>query len=188
MSDALFPTRWQYDKPPPIEEFVRTFPDDYACGGHLAEKRWPDGFVCPHCGSRKGWRLEARPWLWECAGKGDNPKCRKQTSVIAGTFMQGTHLPLNKWFMAAYLMTTHSNSISALQLQPKIGVTYKTAWLLLHKLRRVMVNPERTPLAGNVEADETLIPVTRRMKAAAARLSSSARSRGSAGSRPAGSG
>lgn len=158
MSDALFPTRWQYDKPPPIEEFVRTFPDDYACAEHLAEKRWPDGFVCPHCGSRKGWRLEARPWLWECAGKGDNPKCRKQTSVIAGTVMQGTHLPLNKWFMAAYLMTTHSNSISALQLQPKIGVTYKTAWLLLHKLRRAMVNPERTPLPGNVEADETFIP------------------------------
>ncbi|MER8386592.1 hypothetical protein NKJ46_26355 [Mesorhizobium sp. M0166] len=80
--------------------------------------------------------LEGRPWLFECAGKGERPGCRKQTSVIAGTVMQGTHLPLRKWFLAAYLMATHSNSISALQLQPKLGFSYKTAWLVLHKLRR----------------------------------------------------
>lgn len=163
MSEALFPTRWQYDKPPSIEEFTREFHDDYACAEYLAGKRWPEGFVCPHCGSKKGWRLESRPWLFECAGKkadedGVLSPCRKQTSLIAGTVMQGTHLPLRKWFMAAYLMATHSNSISALQLQPKIGVTYKTAWLLLHKLRRAMVNPDRTPLQGDIEADETFMP------------------------------
>jgi len=158
MPEALFPTRWQYDKPPSIAEFMHEFPDNYACAEYLAKKRWPDGFVCRCCGSQKGWRLETRPWIWECAGKGTDRNCRKQTSLIAGTVMQGTHLPLSKWFMAAYLMATHSNSISALQLQPKIGVTYKTAWLLLHKLRRAMVNPEREPLRGNVEADETFMP------------------------------
>ena len=138
------------------------FPDDYACAEHLAERRWPDGFVCPHCGSRKGWRLEAKPWVWECAGKGEAPGCRRQTSVISGTVMHGTHLPLRTWFIAAYLVATHSNGISALQLQPKIGVgSYKTAWLLLHKLRRAMVAPDRTPLEGDVEIDETSIPFRR---------------------------
>ena len=72
--------------------------------------------------------------------------------------MHGTHLPLTKWFLAAYLLATHSNGISALQLQPKIGVTYKTAWLLLHKIRKAMVNPDRTPLSGNVDVDETAFP------------------------------
>lgn len=88
--------------------------------------------------------------------------CRKHTSVIAGTVMQGTHLPIRKWFLAAYLMATHSNSISALQFQPKLGVSYKTAWLLLHKLRRAMVNPERTPLSGTIDVDETAVPYRRK--------------------------
>jgi hypothetical protein len=157
--EAFFPTRWKYDKPPSIERFMADFPDDYACAEHLARKRWPDGFVCPHCGSKKGWRLEAKPWVWECAGKSDDPICRRQTSVIAGTVMHGTHLPLRTWFIAAYLVATHSNSISALQLQAKLGLgSYKTAWLLLHKLRRAMVNPDRTPLQGDVEIDESSIP------------------------------
>jgi hypothetical protein len=155
MIRPTFPTRWKNDRPPPIEDFVARFGDDYACADYLARKRWPDGFVCPHCGSRKAWRLEARPWIWECSGKGSNPRCRKQTSVIAGTIMHGTHLPLRKWFLAAYLMATHSNGISALQLQPKLGVTYKTAWLLLHKIRKAMVDPDRTPLSGDVDVDES---------------------------------
>jgi len=81
--------------------------------------------------------------------------------------MQGTHLPLRKWFLAAYLMATHSNSISALQLQPKLGVTYKTAWLVLHKLRRAMVNPDRTLLSGTVDVDESAIPFRRKKDALA---------------------
>ncbi len=76
--------------------------------------------------------------------------------------MQGTHLPLRKWFLAAYLVATHSNSISALQLQPKLGVSYKTAWLLLHKLRRAMVDPDRTPLSGDIDVDESAIPYRRK--------------------------
>jgi predicted RNA-binding Zn-ribbon protein involved in translation (DUF1610 family) len=162
MASSLFPTRWKHDKPPSIEKFVETFRDDYACAEYLAKKRWPTGFTCPHCGSRKAWRLEARPWVWECAGKGDKPGCRHQTSVISGTVMQGSHLPLRKWFLAAYLVATHSNSISALQLQPKLGVSYKTAWLLLHKLRRAMVDPDRTPLSGDIDVDESAIPYRRK--------------------------
>lgn len=159
--------RWRYDRPPSLEQFQLQFPDDYSCAAHLAKKRWPDGFVCPHCGSRKGWKLRTRPWVWECGGEaadehGELHRCGKQTSVIAGTIMHKTHLPLRQWFLAIHLVTTHSNGISALQLQAKLGIgSYKTAWLLLHKLRRAMVNPERDPLGGPgevVEIDETSIP------------------------------
>ena len=72
--------------------------------------------------------------------------------------MHRTHLPLRTWFLAAHLVTTHSNGISALQLQAKLGIgSYKTAWLLLHKLRRAMVDPGREPLEGIVEVDESSI-------------------------------
>jgi hypothetical protein len=67
---APFPTRWLYDKLPSIEEFTREFHDGYACADYLfRNKRWPDGFVCPHCTSMKAWRLDTRPWFFECAGK-----------------------------------------------------------------------------------------------------------------------
>ena len=106
----------------------------------------------PGCGSKRAWRLEAKPWTWECAD------CGRQTSATAGTIMHGTHLPLRTWFIAAHLVATHSNGISALQLQAKLEIgSYKAAWLLLHKLRRAMVDPERDPLEGMVEIDETSI-------------------------------
>ena len=142
------------------------FPTDYACAEYLERKLWPDGFACPHCGGRRGWRLEARPWVFECAGDGeaqDGQRCRRQTSLIAGTVMHGTHLPLRKWFIAAFLVATHSNGISTLQLQAKLGLgSYKTAWLLPHKLRRAMVRPDRKPLSGTIEVDETFIPHRKR--------------------------
>lgn len=79
--------------------------------------------------------------------------------VTAGTVIHGSKLKLSVWFWAAYLMATHSNGISALQLMKQLGLgSCKTAWLLTHKLRRAMVAPDRTPLMGLVEVDETAIP------------------------------
>ena len=73
--------------------------------------------------------------------------------------MHGTHLPLRTWFLAAHLVATHSNGISALQLQAKLGIgSYKSAWFLLHRLRKAMVDPNRDPLTGVVEIDEFTIP------------------------------
>jgi hypothetical protein len=84
--------------------------------------------------------------------------CGRQTSVTAGTIMHHSKLPLTAWFWAAYLMATHSNGISALQLQRQLAFgSYKTAWLLCAKLRRSMLAPGRSPLAGLVEVDETEI-------------------------------
>jgi predicted RNA-binding Zn-ribbon protein involved in translation (DUF1610 family) len=71
-----------------LQQFMATFSDDAACAEWLAKRRWPDGFVCPSCGGLKGWKLEAKPWTWECA------ECGRQTSVTAGTMMHRTHLPL----------------------------------------------------------------------------------------------
>jgi transposase-like protein len=82
--------------------------------------------------------------------------CRYQASVTAGTIFQDTHLPLSLWFRAMWQVTSHKNGISALGLQRVLGLgSYKTAWLLLHKLRRAMVHPGRDPLRGVVEVDET---------------------------------
>ena len=134
--------------------FDGRFPDEVACARHLAQLRWPDGFVCPACGVCKGWELETKPFTWECSG------CHRQTSVTAGTVMHRSKLPVRTWFEAIHLLTSHSNGISAEQAQAQLGIgSYKTAWLLLHKLRRAMVNPERTLLAGLVEVGETEVPL-----------------------------
>ena len=133
--------------------FQRLFPDDDACAAWLMDMRWPDGFVCPSCSHDKGWALRGKAHTFECAG------CRRQTSVTAGTIMHASKLALTVWFWAAYLMATHSNGISALQLQKQLGIgSYRSAWLLAHKLRTVMVDPERGPLSGLVEIDEASLP------------------------------
>jgi len=133
--------------------FQARFPDDASCARHLAERRWPQGFVCPSCSGVKGWELRRERATWECAA------CGKQTSVTAGTIMHRSHLALRTWFMAAHIVTSHSNGISALQLQAQLGLgSYKSAWLLLTKLRRAMVAPDRSLLETLVEVDETEIP------------------------------
>jgi transposase-like protein len=137
-------------RPGSLPEFEAQFPDDAACARWLFEKRWPDGFRCPDCGHAKGWELARGTLLVECA------RCHRQTSVTAGTVLHRSHLPLKLWFLAAWLVATHKNGMSARQLWLQLGLgSYKTAWLLLRKLRRAMVDPEREPLAGLVEVDET---------------------------------
>jgi hypothetical protein len=136
------------DFPRTIMEFQERFATEAACLEYLAASRWPDGFVCPACGGRTAWVLERRH-LWQCA------LCGQQTSVTAGTVMHKTRTPLRVWFWAAYLVATHHPGISAKQLQRQLGLSrYETAWLILQKLRRAMVAPEREPLKGEVEVDE----------------------------------
>ena len=131
-----------------ILEFQERFGNEDACREYLFASRWPEGFVCPGCGgSRPGG--ETRRHLWVCTD------CGRQTSVTAGTVMHKTHTPLRIWFWAAYLVATHHPGISAKQLQRQLGLSrYATAWLILQKLRRAMVAPERQLLGGEVEIDE----------------------------------
>src|SRR5271154_4117929 len=135
-----------------LAEFQQDFPNDESCATFLFKRRWPEGFVCPGCGERRAALLKTRTRLYECLD------CGRQTSVTAGTIMHRSKLPLTAWFCAAHLMTTHSNGMSARQLEDQLGVTYKTAWLLTQKLRRSMVDPNRAPLEGVVEVDQAEIP------------------------------
>jgi transposase-like protein len=127
------------------------FPDAAQCEDYLYALRWPDGFVCPECKStRDPYRIRDTRKL-ECSA------CGHHTYLTAGTILHKTHTPLSKWFLAAYLATTHTPGISATQLQKQIGVSYETAFNLLHKLRSAMVDPNRSLLHGEVEIDETFI-------------------------------
>jgi len=138
------------DYPATLPELQRWFPDDDACAAYLAKLRWPDGFVCPVCGSRDSWRTGAGLWL--CAS------CRRKTSVTAGTVFHRSRLPLTSWFSAMWLVCAQKNGISALGLQRIMGFgSYQTAWTWLHKLRRAMVRPDRDRLDGLVEVDETIV-------------------------------
>lgn len=135
-----------------LSQFQKAFFDEADCATFLFERRWPGGFVCPVCGKRRSAALKSRPGLYECLD------CGRQTSITAGTAMHRSRLPLTTWFWAAHLMATHSNGMSARQLEDQLGVTYKTAWLLAQKLRRSMVDPDREPLEGVVEVDQAEIP------------------------------
>ena len=138
--------------PATVLEFQQWFSDEKACVDYLYQSRWPDGFVCPKCGSRRcPYSIEAYRRL-ECAG------CKHQTSVTAGTVMHGTRIPLRVWFNGAYLVTTHTPGFSALQFQRQLGIkTYETAFQMLHKLRSAMVRPGQDRIHGDVEVDETFI-------------------------------
>jgi hypothetical protein len=134
-----------------LPEFQSQFSTEEACQKYLASCRWPDGFVCPRCGNQSAYEL-VKLERWQCT------LCRHQVSVTAQTILHNTKIPLTVWFWAAYLMTTDKRGISALLLQRQLGLQrYETAWMMLHKLRRAMINLERESLRGEVEVDETWI-------------------------------
>jgi transposase-like protein len=136
--------------PRTLGEFQRRFSTERACRDYLIGVRWPQGFECPWCRHRAVWDLGLR--RLRCRG------CRKNVWITAGTVLQDSHLPLHYWFWAAYLMSTLTPGISALQLQKQLGVgSYRTALFLCRRLRRAMVNPEREPLKGTIEVDETFV-------------------------------
>lgn len=136
------------DYPRTLQELEARFSTEEACRRYLFGLRWSDGFVCPACGGRQAWPMKRGLWL--CVA------CRHQTSVTAGTIFQDTHKPLTLWFRAMWHVTTQKNGVSALGLQRVLGLgSYKTAWAILHKLRRAMVRPGRDRLRGIVEVDET---------------------------------
>ena len=129
----------------------RQFASEDACQDYLVACRWPDGFVCPRCQHTRGYRLR-EPRRWQCVA------CRYQVSLTAGTILHNTNTPLTVWCWATYLTVTDKRGLSALLLQRQMGLRrYDTACLLLHKLRRAMVNVGREPLHGEVEIDDTWV-------------------------------
>src|SRR5665648_604738 len=139
------------DYPRTHQQLVAWFCPEEDCLEYLARLRWPGGFVCPACGGDKSWRT-ARRGMWMCSG------CGRQTSVTAGTIFHRSHTPLTTWFAAIWFVCASRNGVSATTLQQVLGFgSYETAWAWLHKLRRVMVRPDRELLAGVVELDETMV-------------------------------
>jgi transposase-like protein len=127
----------------------------------LERLRWPDGPVCPHCGEiNNAFRLEGksdskkpvRKGVWKCAG------CREQFSVTVGTVFEDSHVPISKWLLAMHLLCASKKGMSAHQLHRMIGVTYKTAWFMFHRLRYAMAqHPFVDQLRGIVEIYETYV-------------------------------
>lgn len=138
------------DYPNTYRGFLEMFPDDVSCAKYLAKLRWPQGFVCPSCGTI------AIPWQ-ASRGRLACPLCRHLTTVSAGTIFDKTRTPLTTWFEAAWHVSTAKNGMSAKTLERTLGTKYRVAWTMLHRFRVAMVDAERKPLTGNVEVDETLI-------------------------------
>lgn len=130
---------------------IEQYSDETKCRQYLEALRWEDDIKCPRCGSDKISHIEKR-------GQYDCDKCRYQFSVTAGTIFHDSHLPLWKWFLAVYLMTESKKGMSANQLQRSLGVSYKTAWYLCHRIRKTMEEELGKPkLKGTIEVDETYV-------------------------------
>lgn len=140
-----------------IVDLNRGFSTEEKCREYLRRLRWTGGKpVCPRCQSTTVSTL-TKQHKFECA------KCAYQFSVTAGTIFHDSHLPLEKWFLATYLMCESRKGISANQLKRMLGVSYKTAWYLCHRIRAAMKELNAEPLDGTIEVDETYVGGRRRM-------------------------
>lgn len=136
--------------PVALGEFQTWFQSDADCLDYLEWLRWPSGFVCPECCYAGGWRLGDGRFM--CTD------CGSRTSVTAGTIFDRTRTPLTVWFAACWNFACGKDGISALSLKRTLEIgSYQTAWAMLHRLRSVLVRPDRELLRGRVEVDETYI-------------------------------
>jgi transposase-like protein len=132
------------------------FHDDEAARKFLETVRWPEGPVCPHCGTVGESYETAKVGRYRCG----STECRKDFTVMVGTVFERSHIPLHKWLLASHLMASSKKGVSAHQLHRMLGITYKSAWFMAHRLREAMRDDNPTPLGGKdvtVEADETFI-------------------------------
>jgi ribosomal protein L37AE/L43A len=145
--------RVQFQKGLSMAEFMARYGTESQCREALAAARWAEGFRCPACDHKHATTFvrEGRDY-WQCR------RCRHQTTVTAGTIFEATKLPLTRWFLAMHLLTQSKNNVSALELMRHLGVRYKTAWAMKHKLLEVMAAREETRvLDGRVEIDDAYL-------------------------------
>jgi transposase-like protein len=136
--------------PENLIEFMRMYGSEAACIEALIVARWPDGFVCPRCAHRRGWRHENR-CLIECAS------CGYQASPTAGTLLHMAKLELHKLFLLLYLLVAEKDGANCKQLQRQVGVNYKTARLWTLKFRDMLHSRDKDKLTGRVQIDETIV-------------------------------
>lgn len=151
-----------------IDIFAPRFQSEDAAREHLEGLHWPDGPTCPHCGSddakrlppQKGRKTKAHPEGVIRKGVVQCNACRQQYTVTVGTVFERSKVPLNKWLLANHLLCASKKGISGHQMARMLGVTYKTAWFMMHRIREAMKDTDNTPLGGygqTVEADETYV-------------------------------
>ena len=138
-------------KPRNLMDAVRHYADKENALAEVADSRWPQKIVCQHCGADSPMFLKSRK-IWKCK------KCRKQFSVKAGTVFEDSAIPLDKWLTAVWLVANCKNGISSYELMRDLGVTQKTAWFMLHRIRLAMQDDRKGgKLSGEIEVDESYI-------------------------------
>jgi transposase-like protein len=132
-----------------LMQMMETFSDEQVCIDHLRATRWKKGAYCPHCKGTKIYHFSDNR-THKCSD------CRQRFSLKVGTIFENTKLPLRKWFMAIWMVTSHNKGIASTQLAKDLKITQKSAWFLLHRLRHASLTQSfNRPLEGMVEADQT---------------------------------
>jgi len=143
----------QFQRGLSIAEFMARYGSEALCVDALERQRWPGGFAYPRCSTRDPYRVtHGRRTVLQCRA------CRHQTSLTAGTMLDSTKLPLRVWFLAMYLLGQAKTGLSALELMRHLGVSYRTAWLVHHKVMGVMAAADaKMPLQGSVVVDDAYL-------------------------------
>lgn len=143
-----------------LSDITEKFNTEEKARDFLESVLWPHGAVCPHCGViGESYRLNGkaasknavRPGVWKCGG------CRKQFTVRVGTIFEDSHIPLHKWLMAIHLLCSSKKGMSSHQIHRALGITYKSAWFMTHRIRHAMKPLSTSKLQGTVEIDETYV-------------------------------
>ena len=134
-------------------EFLKQFPDESAARTYLENRRWPAGAVCPHCSNRERVQVRKVVGYFRCLA------CKEDFTVRTGTIFERSHIPLDKWLYAMYLISTARKGISSLQISKELGITQKSAWFMLSRIREACGNGKKGGglLSGIVEVDETFL-------------------------------
>lgn len=134
-----------------LPALLNHFKDDQTCRDYLIQQRWNGELVCIHCGNTgNNWIIDGGK-RYKCSG------CKKKFSVITGTVFEHLRIPLNIAFAAVYLATAHKKGISSCQLARDLGITQKSAWFVLHRIREMLKDKQPQILTGTVEGDETFV-------------------------------
>jgi len=136
--------------PKTLQQAILYFADTDNCINFLTQMRWPDGVECPVCGSKELSYLTTR-YVWKCKS------CKKQFSIKVGSIMEDSPIGLDKWLAGIWLIANAKNGISSYEIHRALGITQKSAWFLLHRIRKAMQNGSLGKLSGHVEVDETFI-------------------------------
>jgi hypothetical protein len=139
-------------EPKTLQEAMRYFADPDVCLKYVMARRWPNGAVCPTCGSTDV-RYIATRRMWECKAK----HAKKQFSIKIGTIFEDSPIGLDKWLCGMWLIVSCKNGISSYEVHRGLGISQKSAWHMMHRIRLALQNGSLEKLSGEVEADETFI-------------------------------